>query len=57
MTVERAIYIIQAYVDQDIIGASNEYVRYMLMDICGCSREEIVELGYEYLLDGEEDYD
>ena len=49
MTLDRAIHIIQRYVDQDLEGADPDWVREVLLNCCGCTREEITELGLDYI--------
>lgn len=54
MTNERLKQIIRDYVYSDLEATETEYVRDMLIDVCGCSVKELNELGFEFLLDTEE---
>ena len=47
---ERLKEILQTYITNDAAYAETEYVRDVLFDVCGCTPEEIKELGFEYLL-------
>lgn len=50
MTKERVIGILVDYVDNDLASADPGYVREVLRDVCGCTDEELKELGiYEWL--------
>lgn len=49
MTLDRAIDIIGRYVDQDLEYADPRLVREVLLSCCDCTREEISELGLDYL--------
>lgn len=51
MTEERLKQIITRYIDNDLEAVSELYIRDVLIDTCGCSDEEIIELGYDWLLD------
>lgn len=45
MSVERLLSIIKTYAEDDVIASSPDYVYEKLCDSCGCSAEEIVEMG------------
>lgn len=48
---ERLFQILQDYVEADAEAASEAgYIRDMLMDTCGCSKEEMKALGFGYLI-------
>ena len=50
MTKERIIAILVNYIDNDLASAEPGYVRETLREQCGCSNEELKELGiYEWL--------
>ena len=49
MTLDRAIDIIGRYVDQDLNSADPEWVREVLIECCGCTQDELKELGLDYL--------
>ena len=49
MTLERAIDIIRNYVDQDLYGCDPEWVREVLVDRCGCTLDELKELGLDVI--------
>ena len=54
MTKERMISILVDYIDTDLASADPGYVREVLRDCCGCTDEELKELGiYEWLGFGE----
>ena len=46
---ERLIQMLNSYIDFDLEATEPSYVRYILTDVCGCSWEEIVELGFDGL--------
>ena len=56
MDKERVIEILVSYIDNDLESADPEYVRETLQDRCGCSDDELKELGiYDWLgFDSEE---
>lgn len=50
MTKERVIDILVSYIDNDLGVAEPEYVREVLYDVCGCTDDELKELGiYDWL--------
>lgn len=50
MTKERIIEILVSYIDNDLESAEPGYVKDTLRDQCGCSEDELKELGvYEWL--------
>ena len=49
MTVERIQDILSRYVYNDLCAADPQYVRDVLIDICGCTREEISSLGFDHI--------
>lgn len=49
MTLERAIDIIGRYVDQDLDSAEPWWIREVLTNCCGCTQQEVKELGFDYL--------
>ncbi len=51
---ERLKEILQTYITNDAAYAETEYVRDVLFDVCGCTPEEIKELGFEYLLNDDD---
>ena len=52
---ERVRQILFNYVMNDFeAAAETEYVRDILMNICGCTEEEMEELGFGFLLDTDE---
>lgn len=57
MSKERVIAILVDYIDNDLAAAEPGYVREVLRDVCGCTDEELKELGvYDWLgFDYEED--
>ena len=57
MSKERVIAILVGYIDNDLAAADPGYVREVLRDVCGCTDEELKELGiYDWLgFDYEED--
>lgn len=55
MSPERVQQILFDYVMNDVEAvAETEYVRDILMNICGCTEEEMEELGFGFLLDTED---
>lgn len=48
MSKERVIDILVSYIYNDLESADPGYVREVLADICGCSDEELKELGLEW---------
>ncbi len=55
MTLERALEILGDYINYDVMGSEQSYVRDMLRDVCECTWDEIVELGMDYLWPGGKD--
>ena len=53
MTLERAIEILQTYVNNDAEIVERDYVRYAL-EAAGCSEEEAKELGLGWIFDDDE---
>lgn len=49
MTNERLIDIIGRYVDNDLCSAEPEYVREVLINCCGCTKDELDEIGLSYI--------
>lgn len=49
MTRDRLLQILQDYVNNDAEAAEPEYIRNTLVDTCGCSKEEIEEIGFSWL--------
>lgn len=50
MDFERVKDILVSYVDNDLETADVGYVREVLTDVCGCTEEELKELGlYDWL--------
>lgn len=52
---ERLEQILCDYISNDAEATEISYIRETLQDICGCSNEEIIELGFGYLLNCEEE--
>lgn len=50
MDKERVISILRTYVNNDMESAEPDYVREVLYDICGCTDQELEELGLGYLI-------
>lgn len=51
---ERLKEILISYIDNDLQVADYQYVRDVIRDTCGCTKEEINELGLDYLFECEE---
>ena len=49
MNIERLEEILIRYIDNDLDAADPSYVREILTNVCGCTAEEIMELGLDYL--------
>lgn len=49
MSIERVIDLFQRYVFDDLCSVDTEFVREKLTDVLGCSKEEIKELGFDFL--------
>lgn len=49
MTKERVINLFHRYVDYDLMNSECSYIRDLLVDVCRCSKEEILEMGFDYL--------
>ena len=49
MTLERAEDILCRYVDQDLESADPGWVREVLINCCGCTKGELIELGLDYI--------
>lgn len=50
MTKERVVGILIDYIDNDLSSADPEYVRDTLTGVCGCTDDELKELGiYDWL--------
>lgn len=50
MDKERVISILVSYIDNDLEAADPGYVREVLRDVCGCTDDELRELGlYDWL--------
>lgn len=45
----RIVDILGRYVDFDLESCEPQYVREVLVDVCGCTKDELVELGFDYL--------
>ena len=54
ITLERVISILQDYVDNDLGAADPAYVKEVLTDTCGCSEEELDELGFGWMNEEED---
>ena len=55
---DRLKQILVDYVMNDFeAAAETEYVRDILMNICGCTEEEMKELGFGFMIDDEESED
>lgn len=54
LTKERIVQILQKYVLTDLEASEPEYIRNMLTDTCGCTMEEINELGFGFLFPEED---
>ena len=52
---DRLLGILQTYVANDLEAADTAYVREILMDVCGCTKKEMEDLGFGYLTDTMED--
>lgn len=48
---ERLKQILCNYISNDAEAIELSYVRDILRDVCGCDDDEIIELGFSYLLD------
>ncbi len=52
----RIIDVLHSYVLQDVEASETAYVREILTDVCGCTREECAEYGLDWLWpEGEND--
>lgn len=49
MTKERAKELFKAYVLNDLECADTDYVREVLTDVCGLTKDEIAEFEFEWL--------
>lgn len=50
---DRLHQILYDYVMNDFEAAETQYVRDILMDICGCDTEEMLELGFGFMINEE----
>ena len=54
MDLDRVVCILASYIDNDLDSAEPGYVREVLRDVCGCTDNELKELGlYDWLGFGE----
>lgn len=47
MSKERIMEIFSKFVDKELEYTELDHVREILTDVCGCSKEELIELGFE----------
>lgn len=55
ITVDRLLEILRDYVDNDLNNADTDYVREVLRDVCGMTKDELKATGFDYLFDKEEE--
>lgn len=50
---ERIADILCRYIDNDLQSADTDYVREVIRDVCGCTSEELEDIGLSYLFEEE----
>lgn len=51
MNVERVIQILHMYIDYDVLLSEEFHAYEILTEVCGCSMQELTDLGFDYLID------